>query len=46
VLIAAKQRGKIPSVAPLLDRLIATGYRLSAPLCREVLAQAGEACGS
>ncbi len=43
VLLAAKQRGLVEAVGPILDALAANGYRFSAELMRAVLARAGEA---
>ena len=42
VLIAAKRRGLIADMAPLLEALLTAGYRLSAGLQHGILAQAGE----
>ena len=43
LLLAAKQRGDIPSLRIELDRLLAKGFRLSPKLRALVLARAGEA---
>lgn len=42
LLYLAKTRGDVPAVRPLLDALIATGFRLSPAVYREILAGAGE----
>jgi len=42
VLLAAKQRGLLPAVKPILEDWQAMGYYLSAALLQEVLARAGE----
>jgi len=42
VLIMARQRGMIPLVTPLLEDLVASGYRLSTELVRSALRQVGE----
>lgn len=42
ILLAAKRRGLIPLIRPLLDRLIAAGIRLSPRLYEEASRQAGE----
>jgi len=42
LLYMAKARGLVPAVRPLLDALLATGFRLSPAIYREVLAAAGE----
>ena len=42
VLLAAKQRNLIDTVAGAVDVLKATGYRLSDELCSRLLALAGE----
>lgn len=42
ILLAAKQKGLLDSVSPVLDRLAAAGYRLSLDLRAEVLRRAGE----
>ena len=41
-LIFAKRRGLIPAVAPLLDELLARGFRMSKELYRSAQALAGE----
>ena len=41
-LVAAKERGLLPLVKPVVHELISSGYRLSPALVREVLALAGE----
>ncbi|MBN1876349.1 MAG: DUF3368 domain-containing protein [Anaerolineae bacterium] len=41
-LIAAKKRGLIPAVVPLLDSLQVSGFRMSVDLYREVLRLVGE----
>jgi predicted nucleic acid-binding protein len=43
VLLAAKQRGLIDAVAPVLEALRANGYHLSTALVRAILDRAGEA---
>lgn len=43
VLYKAKLRGLIPAVRPLLDALLATGFRLSPKVYRTLLRAAGEA---
>jgi predicted nucleic acid-binding protein len=43
VLYKAKLRGLIPAVRPLLEALIATGFRLSPKVYRMLLTAAGEA---
>lgn len=43
LLYLAKARGLVPAARPLLDALLATGFRLSPAIYREVLAAAGEA---
>lgn len=43
VLYKAKIRGLIPAVRPLLDALLATGFRLSPNVYRTLLRAAGEA---
>jgi len=42
VVIRAKQRGLIPSVRPVLNDLLSTGFRLSDSLYAGVLRRAGE----
>lgn len=42
ILILAKRRGLLDRVVPALDDLQANGYRLSDPLCRQILRLAGE----
>ena len=42
VLLAAKSRGEIPAVGPILEALSNTGYRLSHRLIAAVLARADE----
>ena len=42
MLVLARQRGLVPSVALLLDKLIAAGFRMSADLYRAVLTLTGE----
>jgi predicted nucleic acid-binding protein len=42
ILLTAKARGLIPSVAPILDQWISFGYRLSNELVAEVLRRANE----
>lgn len=42
VLLEAKRRGLIPLVGPILDRMVAQGRRISAPLKARVLDLAGE----
>jgi predicted nucleic acid-binding protein len=43
LLYLAKTRGEVLAVRPLLDALLATGFRLSPALYREILAAAEEA---
>lgn len=43
VLYKAKARGLIPAVRPVLDALLATGFRLSPKVYRTLLQAAGEA---
>jgi len=43
VLYKAKLKGLIPAVRPVLDALLATGFRLSPRLYRTLLSAAGEA---
>jgi predicted nucleic acid-binding protein len=43
VLVLAKRRELIPAVAPLLDALSASGFRLGAAVRRQILVAAGEA---
>lgn len=43
VLLAAKRRGLVGAVGPILDALTDNGYRLSTDLVRAVLIRAGEA---
>jgi predicted nucleic acid-binding protein len=43
VLLAAKRRGLVAAVGPILDALMASGYRFSTDLVRTVLIRAGEA---
>lgn len=43
VLYKAKVRGLIPAVRPLLDALLANGFRLSQQVYRQILVAAGEA---
>ena len=42
VLISAKKSGLIPSVAPLIDRIVQRGYRLNEAIRIEALRLAGE----
>lgn len=42
MLIVAKKRGLIPAVTPLLDRLLASGFRMSDELYRTASILAGE----
>ncbi len=42
VLFKAKEKGLIPAVRPLLDALLATGFRLSSHVYRTLLTAAGE----
>ena len=42
VLVVAKQRGILPVVRPVLDELLATGFRLRWDVRARVLADAGE----
>ncbi len=43
VLVAAKRGGLVPAVAPLLEALRDSGYRLSDELTRGILSRCGEA---
>lgn len=43
VLVLAKRREVIPAVAPLLDALTASGFRLGATVRQQILVAAGEA---
>jgi uncharacterized protein len=43
VILAAKQRGHIPALRPILDRLQQLGFRVSAKLREHILSVAGEA---
>lgn len=45
VLLEAKRNGVLPAVAPVLDRLQATGFRVGAGLRTATLARAGEGGG-
>lgn len=42
ILVRAKQRGLIPAVRPVLDALLAAGFRLSAKVYGRILSAAGE----
>jgi len=42
VLIAAKRRGLVEAVAPIVDAFAATGYRFSEDIVRTILVRAGE----
>ncbi|MBI3393072.1 MAG: DUF3368 domain-containing protein [Nitrospirae bacterium] len=42
VLVEAKGRGLLPSVAPILDRLIGEGFWVSDAMRKAVLASVGE----
>ena len=42
VLLAAKSRGAVTAVRPIIDEMSRAGYRLSARLVSGVLARAGE----
>jgi len=42
LVLAAKNTGLVPAVAPLLDQLVAAGFRLSPTVIAAVLAAAGE----
>jgi uncharacterized protein len=46
LLIQAKRQKLIPNVKPVVDLMQGSGYRISAPLRREILKQAGEGVGS
>lgn len=42
LLVAAKRRGMVTEVAPLLEQMVQDGYRLSTRLCQALLEQCGE----
>jgi predicted nucleic acid-binding protein len=42
VLVQARQMGAMPALRPLLDALVADGFRISPGLVREALARVGE----
>jgi predicted nucleic acid-binding protein len=42
LVLAAKNAGLVPAVAPLLDQLVAVGFRLSPKVIAAMLAAAGE----
>ncbi|GAB6044071.1 hypothetical protein JCM17961_47550 [Endothiovibrio diazotrophicus] len=42
LLVAAKRRGIVADVAPLLERMVQDGYRLSVRLCQALLEPCGE----
>lgn len=42
VLVAGKRRGLVPTVAPVLDRLVECGYRMDLAVRTEALRRAGE----
>jgi predicted nucleic acid-binding protein len=42
VLLDAKQRGLLPAVKPVIDRMVAAGFRLSQALYAQTLLQADE----
>jgi predicted nucleic acid-binding protein len=42
IVLAAKQKGIIPLVKPILDDLTANGFWIRKPLCAEILSIAGE----
>lgn len=42
VLVTARERGLLPRVRPVLDRLLAEGFRIDADLVRRVLIGVGE----
>lgn len=42
MLVAAKRAGFLKTIAPVLDKLILAGYRLSPALCQQILKLAGE----
>jgi len=43
LLLAARKRGMLPSLAAEVERLRTLGFRISAPLAQEALREAGEA---
>ena len=45
VILAAKRRGLVPSIRPLLDGLVSRSFFISAELFQELLESAGEAEG-
>jgi predicted nucleic acid-binding protein len=45
LLVAAKHQGLIDAIRPLLEMLLAHGFRLSEQLVADALADAGEATG-
>ncbi|MBW2492013.1 MAG: DUF3368 domain-containing protein, partial [Deltaproteobacteria bacterium] len=42
ILIAAKRKGILDKVAPVIDNLAGVGYRLAPDLCRRILELADE----
>jgi predicted nucleic acid-binding protein len=42
LILAAKHAGLVPAVAPVLDEMVAAGFRLSQTVVAAVLASAGE----
>lgn len=42
VLVQARQQGSIPALKPVLDALVAEGFRIAPALVREALAHVGE----
>lgn len=41
-LITAKERGVVEAIKPILDKMIAVGFFVDAPLYESILRQAGE----
>jgi predicted nucleic acid-binding protein len=42
VLVQARQAGAVPALRPVLEALVAEGFRIAPPLIREALARVGE----
>ena len=42
VLVQARQTGALPALRPVLDALVAEGFRIAPALVREALARVGE----